>query len=207
MAEENKIRVNVYIDGFNFYYGLKNKHWKKYYWLDIVKFYELFMKPNQILNNVYYCTAVPTDKSQKKRQAEFFKANKLNPKFNLIYGKFLEKEVIFGGKKYKTYEEKQTDINIAINLIRNIHNNSCDTSIIVSADSDLIPAIELAKEIDPNHKIFFHFPPERHSVNLTNKSDGIIHLHRYENRFKKCLLDDEIVVNKHVTLKCPSSWK
>ena len=34
---EQKQRVIVYIDGFNFYFGLKsNAKWKKYYWLDIV---------------------------------------------------------------------------------------------------------------------------------------------------------------------------
>lgn len=47
----DKQRVIVYIDGFNFYYGLKkDARWKKYYWLDIVKLYnpknekELFRK-------------------------------------------------------------------------------------------------------------------------------------------------------------------
>ena len=33
MAEQSKQRVIVYIDGFNFYYGLKKAPWKKYYWL------------------------------------------------------------------------------------------------------------------------------------------------------------------------------
>lgn len=43
---EQKQRVIVYIDGFNFYFGLKsNAKWKKYYWLDIVKLFEMFMRP------------------------------------------------------------------------------------------------------------------------------------------------------------------
>lgn len=207
MPNTNPFRVNVYIDGFNFYYGLKQKGWKKYYWLDIVKFFECFMKEGQILNKIYYCTAVPTNNGQKRRQSEFFKANKLNPKFELVYGKFLEKTVRYGGVEYKTFEEKQTDINIAINLIRNIHNDSCDTSIVVSADSDLVPAIKLAKEINPKHKIFFYFPPERHSVNLTSNCDAIVHLHRYESKFKKCLLAAEIKVDDKLTLTCPPSWR
>ena len=45
-----KQRVIVYIDGLNFYYGLrKDVRWKKYYWLDIVKLFEMFMRPNQEL--------------------------------------------------------------------------------------------------------------------------------------------------------------
>ena len=36
--------IIVYIDGFNFYYGLKSTtRWRKYYWLDIVKLFESFM--------------------------------------------------------------------------------------------------------------------------------------------------------------------
>lgn len=206
---KTKFRVNVYIDGFNFYYGLKNKGWKKYYWLDVVKFYEQFIKDNQELIQLYYCTAKTTNKGQGERQSKFFQANNLNKKFNLIYGKFLEKTVTFGGKQFKTFEEKQTDVNIAISLIRNIVFDNCDTSIIVSADSDLVPAIKLAKEINPNHKIYVHFPPERTSVQLQNISDGVIHLHRYEKRFQNCLLPDEILVNqeKGIKISRPLSWK
>ena len=28
-------RVAVYVDGFNLYYGLKSKGWRRFYWLDI----------------------------------------------------------------------------------------------------------------------------------------------------------------------------
>ena len=50
METHEKQRVIVYVDGFNFYYGLKSSaRWKKYYWLDIVKLFESFMRPNQEL--------------------------------------------------------------------------------------------------------------------------------------------------------------
>jgi len=39
-----KQKVIVYVDGFNFYYGLKgDPKWKRYYWLDIVKFFEILL--------------------------------------------------------------------------------------------------------------------------------------------------------------------
>jgi len=28
-------RAIAYIDGFNLYYGLKEKHWRYYYWVDL----------------------------------------------------------------------------------------------------------------------------------------------------------------------------
>ena len=37
-----KKKVIVYVDGYNFYYGLKygGNKWKRHYWLDMVKFFE-----------------------------------------------------------------------------------------------------------------------------------------------------------------------
>ena len=61
-------RVNIYVDGFNFYFGLKSKKWKKYYWLDVVSFFEKFMKENQKLENIYYCTAVQKNNGKKENK-------------------------------------------------------------------------------------------------------------------------------------------
>jgi hypothetical protein len=49
-----KKKVIVYVDGYNFYYGLKNggAKRKKLYWLDIVKFFERMMLPDQELEEV-----------------------------------------------------------------------------------------------------------------------------------------------------------
>ena len=44
----------MYVDGYNFYYGLKNggAKWKRHYWLDIVNFFERMMLPDQELVEV-----------------------------------------------------------------------------------------------------------------------------------------------------------
>ena len=47
-------RVTVYIDGFNFYYGLRtakqvNAKWYKGYWIDLVKFFGQFVGEGQEL--------------------------------------------------------------------------------------------------------------------------------------------------------------
>ncbi len=57
METHEKQRVIVYVDGFNFYYGLKSSaRWKKYYWLDIVKLFESFMRPNQESRSCNSCS-------------------------------------------------------------------------------------------------------------------------------------------------------
>ena len=90
----NKQKVIVYVDGFNFYYGLKgDPKWKRYYWLDIVKFFEKFMKPDQELIKVKYFSARPDNQEKNARQYAFFQANMENSRFQLILGKYLKKKI------------------------------------------------------------------------------------------------------------------
>ncbi|MDR1414859.1 MAG: NYN domain-containing protein, partial [Odoribacteraceae bacterium] len=108
--EQKKQKVIVYVDGFNFYYGLKSRGWRKYYWLDMVKFSEKILRPHQELVEVCYFSARPTDPRKSKRQDAFFQANKLNAKFVLHLGKYLAKTITckYCRRVYQSFEEKET---------------------------------------------------------------------------------------------------
>ena len=199
-------RIVFYIDGFNFYYGLKSRSWKKYYWLDFVKFFNQFVRDTDELVNVLYFTAIPKEQGKKDRQDLLFSANKLNPKFKIIFGKYLQKRRIINGQVCLTFEEKQTDVNIAVYMVRNVLYKNCDVSVLVSADSDLLPVLDLIREIDPLHKINVFFPPLRHSVDLETHADYSIKLIRYEHRLKKSILPDEITLPNGYIIKRPSNW-
>jgi hypothetical protein len=81
-----KRKVIVYVDGFNFYFGLrdmalKDNRWKKFYWLDIVGFFDrMLLNDKQELVEVNYFSARPHNTAISKRQDLFFSANRLNPK-------------------------------------------------------------------------------------------------------------------------------
>lgn len=206
-------RVIVYIDGFNFYFGLKNmakqdKSWKKFYWLDMVSFFQRMLSDKQELIEVNYFSARPHDIDASKRQDLFFSANKLNPKFKLILGKYLKKNIHCHNCKNTifSFEEKETDVRIATQIINDVYKGRCDISIIVSADSDIIPAVELVREINPNHKIFVHFPPLRHSVNLANSCNGSRKLSHFKPRFNQSMLPEEVVLPDGTKLSRPKNW-
>ena len=59
----------------------------------MVKFFEMFMKPNQELVYVKYFSAKQDNVDKALRQNAFFQANKENPKFQLILGKYLRKNI------------------------------------------------------------------------------------------------------------------
>ena len=146
----DKKKVIVYVDGYNFYYGLKNggASWKKLYWLDVVKFFERMMLPDQELVEVNYYSARPLDDQQAAdNQDVLFSANQLNTKFKLHLGRYKKKKFKCQncGFRNKTYEEKESDVRVATGMLVDVFSKRCDITIVVSADSDMIPSVEIIK--------------------------------------------------------------
>jgi uncharacterized LabA/DUF88 family protein len=205
----DKKKVIVYVDGFNFYYGLKSKKWKNLYWLDMVGFFSSFLKPYQELIELYYFSAKPFDAGKHDRKDKLFQANNCNPKFNLILGKYLKKEIVCPHCKkiIHSFEEKETDVRIATKIVSDAYHKRCDIAVIVSADSDLIPPIELIREFNPLQRVYVYFPPNRYSSNLARLSDGIKKLDGAFNFFKQHILPASIKLASGYVLECPDKWK
>ncbi|MGI6573549.1 MAG: NYN domain-containing protein [Fermentimonas sp.] len=167
MTTLRKQKVIAYIDGFNFYYGLKSRNWKNFYWLDMVKFIENNLRRHQELLEVHYFSAIPNDRGKASCQDKLFQANKLNPKFILHLGKYLPKALTCYNcqRTIHTFEEKETDVRIASLMLYDCFVNKSDVVILVSADSDLIPPIEIMRQINPRLKIIVFFPKSDFQTN------------------------------------------
>lgn len=203
-------RVIVYVDGFNFYFGLKETaQWQKYYWIDIVKLLKKFMRPNQELVAVKYFSARPIgDNEKSKRQDAFFQANLNNTKFKLVLGQYNRKKIpcYKCGNVIRTYEEKASDVNIATHIVADAYQDNCDIAILVSADSDMAPAIVFAREA--GKKVFIYFPPNHKSSNLrVMASNRPILMERYESRFRQAIMEDVITLRNGYELHIPKAWK
>ena len=80
-------RVNVYIDGFNLYYGsLKRTPYK---WLDVSKLCKSLL-PSDTIQSIKFFTANvsarPHDQHLPARQQIYFRALKTIPNLTMIYG-------------------------------------------------------------------------------------------------------------------------
>lgn len=208
----DKKRVIVYVDGYNFYYGLKHggSTWKRLYWLDIVKFFERMMLPDQELVEVNYYSACPLDDQQAAdNQDVLFSANKLNPKFKLHLGRYKKKKFKCQncGYKIKTYEEKESDVRVATGMLVDMFSQRCDITIVVSADSDMIPSVEIIKSFNPTHPVHAFIPPNQKSFALVSKCDTIVWLSRYKARFVQSMLPDEVLLENGYVLRRPENWK
>ena len=212
-------KVIFFVDGFNFYHGLKKKirtdsDWQKFYWIDFAKLFQQFVGANQSLEKVYYFTAPPPDNDKLNRQRRLFDANSLinGIKFEVIDGKFFQKTVKCKkcNKSYKIYEEKHTDVNIAIKMIDDCLLGNVDTIALVSADGDLLTPLSLINERFPNIKIRIYFPPANKSDALNNylksKKKRAVELGKNKGRFQYSLMP-ETVSKDGVTFTIPAKWK
>ncbi len=210
-------RVIAYFDGFNYYEGLRKKGWRKYYWQDLVKFVELFLREYQDLEGVRYFSAVQKNEEKAKRQDQFFQANKQNPEFSLVLGEFRSRKKWRNiecngrkvGREIQFWEEKKTDVALASYMIRDIALNKCDVIFLFTADSDITPAIDVIQEITyqtKTIKIIVFFPPGNFSYDLRNKANRVFYLENHEYKFKHSQFPEEITLPDGYVLKKPEKW-
>jgi len=72
---------------------------------------------------------------------------------------------------FESHEEKETDVNIAIALIRCLMDDECDTCVIISGDTDLVSAVVSAKQLFPHKKVAIGFPFRRHNNHFQSVAD------------------------------------
>lgn len=168
-------RVSFYIDGFNFYFGIKRSYetsakWGCAYWIDIVKFCESFLSDGQKLEKVVYFTASPLDPNKSSRQSAFLNANKLlnGDRFEIIRGKYITKTIECPHCKFAIPrpEEKKTDVNISVRMMADCVQGKVDSVVLISADTDLIPPLDFIYENCKSIKIKVYFPPSNFSHDI-----------------------------------------
>ncbi|MDM3973277.1 NYN domain-containing protein [Mycobacterium marseillense] len=155
----------VYIDGFNLYHGLHEASGRKHLWLDVVALAQS-LRPQSSLTKVMYFTApVLNDSAGLARQRRYLDALKAqNPGvIEVVEGRYQQKnkQCFKCGNTWRAYEEKETDVSIAINLVADAANKLTDAALIISADSDLAPGVRLARQLNPSLFVAAAFPPKR----------------------------------------------
>ncbi len=201
-------RVAVYIDGFNLYNGLKSKHGRKYLWLDLRAVAQRLLKPGQNLVAVRYFTAtVRNDPAARARQSAFLGALRAATQVDVTLGRFREKRrtCFRCNSTWRTYEEKETDVNIAVAMVEDAVNDRYDTALVLSADSDLCPAVHALRRLRPQKRVVAVFPPNRRSDDLRQAVTATFTLG--DAIIRQSLLPDSVVNAAGVTFYRLPSWR
>ena len=209
--------VHFYIDGFNFYFGLRRiadykPDWRKFYWIDLVKLCSEFLSDNEVLGKVTYFTARPKGRDKMERQNIFLNCNRrLNPELlEVVYGRYSNKELkcnAKGGcrKNYNDLEEKETDVNLAIQMVIDAYDKVCDKMVLISGDTDFVPPLKIIKSRHTHVQTMILFPPGHYSAHLSQICPNNKALEKYKPKWNRAILPDNVMVEGKTFIK-PTSW-
>ena len=137
-----KKRCTVLIDGSNFYFKMKELRLHHLLQFDFSSFIKFIAKKYRVVFATYYIGKIKTDGTDKTAQLHasqqklFAHLRKHKVKYSLGY---LLKS---GGR----FHEKGVDVNIAVDILVATYENLCDHIILISSDTDLLPAIQKARQ-------------------------------------------------------------
>ncbi len=204
-------RVIVYIDGFNLYFGMREKGWRRYYWLDVRKLGQNLLRPGQQLVAVRYFTSrvnsTPGNPQQNRRQNLYLEALGTLADTTIQFGHYLSKTTQCRqcGATWMTSEEKMTDVNIAITLTADAFQNRFDTALLVSGDSDLTGPVLQVKQFFPVKRVVIAFPPARSSARLLQEAHAAFTISR--KTLQDSQLPDQITKPDGFVLNRPPEWR
>lgn len=144
--------VIAYVDGFNLYHGLHQAYGRRFLWLDLQHLVHRVRPHDQILAVRYFTAEVKDDPNGLARQRTYLAALKAYcTKVEVVLGRYQTKTMTCRqcGSAWTSYEEKETDVNIAVALVADAAASASDIALIVSADSDLCPAIRTSRSLNP----------------------------------------------------------
>lgn len=206
------MKINVYIDGFNLYYGcLKNS---PYRWLDLHKMCGLLFPQDEIGKIKYFTAPIKirmgdADPDKPNRQQVYLRALRTLPSLEIIEGIFLSHIVnmkLANGKGYEKVmksEEKGTDVNIATYLMNDAHKHSFERAVVISNDSDLVTPIKIiTKEL--NLPITVISPFKKNNIQLKTVATNVKQIRNGllgASKFPEKLTDDV------GDFSIPPSWK
>ena len=170
-------RVIFLIDGFNLYHSIRDiSNILKVpclKWLDIRAFCASFLSTignGAQLEKIYYFSAYAYhlgDFDSLQRPANYIECLK-STGIEPILGNFKRKKVMCSicKREFIKHEEKATDVGIAVKLLEVLSNEDCDTVVLMTGDTDIIPATETAKRMFPDNETLVAFPFARKNDEL-----------------------------------------
>lgn len=203
-------RVVAYVDGFNLYFGLKNSGYRRYYWLDVWQLAHNLLEAGQTLAATHYFSARIRDNGlnaeDRKRQNLYLEALALR-NVQCQFGHYLKKQ----GRcrtcraTWPQYEEKKTDVNIAMQLLEDAFDDRFDTALLISGDSDLTTPVNRIRQRFPGKRVIVAFPPGRQSADLRSCATGYLSIG--EDKLRASQLPEEIAKPDGYVLRRPRQWR
>ena len=171
-------RIIAYVDGFNLYYGLRSKAGGASSGSTFTAWLRICCNR---ASGCWGCITSPLASGRgpetripRRRQGTYLEALETLPGVRLHYGHYLAKtrRCPRCQATWETFEEKMTDVNIAVELLGSAQDDAFDTAILVSGDSDLTRPVQAIQTRYPTKRGVVAFPPDRTSSQLRDAASA-----------------------------------
>jgi uncharacterized LabA/DUF88 family protein len=213
------IRTSFLIDGFNLYHSVKTAshdlglNGSGTRWLDIrsmcQSYLHLIDKTAQ-LSDIYYFSALARHLEMRKpdvtvRHQNYIRCLEDSGVIAELHR--FKKSLTFCQKCNQTFnrrEEKETDVAMATRLLELLFLDKCGTIVLVTGDTDIVPAVKTAQHIFSKNEIVFMMPYKRHNKELANLVSR--HFDISSNNYTKHQFADPYITKKGKSVVKPLSW-
>ena len=196
-------RVICYVDGFNLYHsihemaGLLGRPCNHLKWLDLWKLTTQFIDPNyHRIEAVHWFSAIKAGNPPRMARHQAYCAALQATGVTIHMAHFKQKTVYCKKcrQSFTGYEEKESDVNLAVQLVSDAYEDRFDTAFVISRDSDLTSPLRFIRNRFSQKKLKVIAPPMRkHSKEL-----WAIATHRatiLESHLDQSLLEREVIDN------------
>jgi len=203
---EKKERVIVYIDGFNLYFGM-TASFPDIKWLDVELLAKNLLKPDQELMGVVYFTSMVSNNPPKEQRQRAYISALETSRVKIIFGHYKSKNKSCSrcGHTWNGNEEKMTDVNIAVEMLKDAMEDKFDMAMLISGDSDLVPPIQAIHQKFPQKRVFVAFPPNRSNISVKNVAKGSLIIGR--KKLKDSQFPDQLRLKSGYLLNKPTNWQ
>lgn len=201
-------RAMFYVDGFNLYHSIKDLRDEKLKWLSLAQIAQLLIPKNdeKIVGIKYFSALAHKRGLASVKRHESYMAFLKSEGVECILGRFKGQPRVCRqcGNSWKHPEEKETDVNIAVHMVADGYDDIYDVCYLISADTDLVPPLQMIKRNLPAKTIVAVSPPNRpHGQHIRSIAHRALKLN--SRQIERCRLPDEIEL-KGKTINCPVEY-
>jgi uncharacterized LabA/DUF88 family protein len=205
-----KKKVIAFIDGYNLYHAMDDAGRHDLKWLNLWELCERLIHndPRSELVGVFYFSAFATWKPEQYARHRRYVSALKSAGVKTILGNFKKKQRKCNRcqNEWTAHEEKESDVNIAIHLLDKAHNDEYDEALVLSADTDLTPAIKMVREKYKSKTIIAVLPPGRQYVgSLINAANSKIRI-SFE-LLAECQFVDQLTASTGEAITIPDKYK
>ena len=218
-SQVKTVRAALYIDGFNLYHPIRRMgdDWAHLKWASLWDLGVNLTQPRgQTLVKVAFCTAVPSMKQGSAKRDRHIKFNAAQRAcgVTVIEGHYVPEPIEIDGipTGETKWTEKQTDINVALELILDGMKDVYDIALLLSADTDQVAtARAFSSTLAPLGKTMVGVaPPDRVTpIGYAPYKIASVQLKQFD--IERCVMlakleHEGAIIERPVEYDPPSSW-